>query len=132
MDSKTIQCTPRYVDKGNRSMLDAMKAKGELSFIEKQLAPLPVIEDKPVPEREWLVEGLIPLRVVTLYSGDGGTGKTQTALQLIVAASLWLEWLGKVVGPGPCLLYTAEDETDETPSAVRCDGSEDRPRTGRS
>jgi hypothetical protein len=49
------------------SMLDAMRARGELSFIEKQLEPLPVIDprdwqDQPIPEREWLVEGLIPLR----------------------------------------------------------------------
>jgi RecA-family ATPase len=79
---------------------------------------LPVIDPrewqgKPVPEREWLVEGMIPHRTVTLFSGDGGSGKTQTALQLIVASSLGLQWLGKEVGPGPCLLYTAEDEADE-------------------
>jgi RecA-family ATPase len=80
--------------------------------------PLPTIDPrdwqgKPVLEREWLVEGFIPHRVVTLWSGDGGSGKTQAALQLIVAASLGIPWLGKEVGPGPSLLYTAEDEADE-------------------
>jgi RecA-family ATPase len=80
--------------------------------------PLPTIDprdwqDKPVPKREWLVEGFIPHRTVTLWSGDGGSGKTQAALQLIVAASLGIPWLGKDVGLGPCLLYTAEDEADE-------------------
>jgi RecA-family ATPase len=79
---------------------------------------LPIIDprdwqDKPVPKREWFVDGMIPHRTVTLFSGDGGSGKTQTALQLIVASSLGLQWLGKDVGPGPCLLYTAEDESDE-------------------
>jgi RecA-family ATPase len=68
---------------------------------------------KPILKREWLVEGLIPHRVVTLYSGDGGTGKTPTALQLIVAIAPRLQWFGKDVGAGPCLLYTAEDEADE-------------------
>ncbi len=90
------------------------------SFMKDHLArdPLPVIdprdwEGKPVPKREWFVEGFIPHRNVTLFSGDGGSGKTQTALQLIVAASLRLDWFGKSVGPGPCILYTAEDEADE-------------------
>lgn len=87
-------------------------------FMNNQFDPLPVIDPrdwqgKPIPKREWLVEGLIPHRVVTLYSGDGGTGKTQTALQLIIAASLRFQWFGKDVGAGPCLLYTAEDEPDE-------------------
>jgi RecA-family ATPase len=91
---------------------------GHWKDFDKQFAPLPIIDPrnwqgKPIPEREWLVEGLIPHRVVTLYSGDGGTGKTQTALQLIVAAALGRQWFGKDVGGGPCLLYTAEDEADE-------------------
>ncbi|MEH2505613.1 RecA-family ATPase [Bradyrhizobium sp. AZCC 1578] len=100
------------------SLLEGMRTRGAISFIDKQLEPLPVIDPrswqgKQIPEREWLVEGLIPQRVVTLYSGDGGTGKTQTALQLIVAAALGLQWFGKDVTPGPCILYTAEDEADE-------------------
>lgn len=79
---------------------------------------LPVIDPRewqgqPIPERVWFVDGMIPHRTVTIFSGDGGSGKTQTALQLIVAASLRTEWFGKNVGPGPCLLYTAEDESDE-------------------
>jgi RecA-family ATPase len=90
------------------------------AFLKSHLArdPLPTIDPrdwqgKPVPEREWLVEGFIPHRTVTLWSGDGGSGKTQSALQLIVAVALGTQWLGKDVGPGPCLLYTAEDEADE-------------------
>ncbi|WP_445216193.1 AAA family ATPase [Bradyrhizobium sp. Pa8] len=81
--------------------------------------PLPVIDprdwqDKPVPPRDWLVDGLIPMRVVTLYYGDGGTGKTLTAMQLIAATALKLDWFGRPVEkPGPTLLYTAEDEADE-------------------
>ena len=80
--------------------------------------PLPIIDPrdwqgKPVPTREWFVEGMIPHRTVTLFSGDGGSGKTQTALQLIVASALQTPWLGKSAAPGPCLLYTAEDESDE-------------------
>lgn len=67
-----------------------------------------------MPLRDWLVDGLIPMRVVTLYYGDGGTGKTLTAMQLIAATALRLEWFGRPEDkPGPTLLYTAEDEADE-------------------
>lgn len=79
---------------------------------------LPVIDPrewqgKPVPDRQWFVEGWIPDRTVTNLSGDGGSGKTEIILQLIAAASLGLPWFGKDVSTGPCLYYGAEDEADE-------------------
>ena len=80
--------------------------------------PLPVIDPrdwqgKPVPERQWFVEGLIPDRTVTNLSGAGGSGKTEIILQLIAASSLRTQWFGKDVSIGPCLYYGAEDEADE-------------------
>lgn len=80
--------------------------------------PLQVIDprnwqDKPVPP-PWLVDDLIPMRVVILYCSDGGTGKTLTAMQLIAATALKLDWFGRPVEkPSPTLLYTAEDGADE-------------------
>src|SRR6266851_10170301 len=79
---------------------------------------LPVIDPrewqgKPVPERQWFVEGLIPDRTVTNLSGDGGSGKTEIILQLIAASSLGTQWFGKDVSVGPSLYYGAEDEFDE-------------------
>lgn len=69
---------------------------------------------KPVPEREWLVPNLIPNRVVTLLTGDGGTGKSLLALQLGVAVARAEKWIGqKVDRPGKVLFLTAEDEADE-------------------
>ncbi|MET4041595.1 AAA family ATPase [Bradyrhizobium sp. RT6a] len=89
-------------------------------FIDAELArdPLPLIDprewqDKPVPPRRWIVQDLIPDGVVTNLSGDGGTGKTLTAIQLITAMSLGLPWFGKPVQQGPAILYTAEDDSDE-------------------
>lgn len=81
-------------------------------------APIPVIDprdwqDKPVPPRDWLASGLIPMRVVTLYYGRRNR-KTLTAMQLIAATALKLDWFGRpVANPGPTMLYTAEDEADE-------------------
>jgi hypothetical protein len=77
-------------------------------------------EGVPVKHREWFVPGLIPSRTVTLLSGDGGTGKSQLALQLVAASALRTEWLGLPVADGPCLFYTAEDEADELHKRLAC------------
>ena len=45
--------------------------------------PIPLEEDRPIPERQWLVSGLIPPRSVTMLHGDGGLGKSILGLQLI-------------------------------------------------
>jgi RecA-family ATPase len=92
---------------------NAFKARSDVSS-----KRLPVIDprdwqDKPIPKRKWFVEGLIPSRVVTIFSGDGGTGKTQLINQLIASSVLGIPWLGKAIAPGPCLFYGAEDEEDE-------------------
>src|SRR5258708_33337255 len=72
------------------------------------LQPLPVIDPRdwqgrPVPERQWFVDGFIPSRTVTNLTGDGGSGKTEIMLQLIAASSLALPSFGKAVASGPCL-----------------------------
>jgi hypothetical protein len=68
----------RRMDENDKpGMSDGWKA-----FLKDHLArdPLPTIDPrdwqgKPVPEREWLVEGMIPHRTVTLFSGDGEAEK---------------------------------------------------------
>src|SRR4051794_14019064 len=70
-------------------------------------------EDKPVPQRQWLVDKVIPHRNVTLLSGDGGLGKTILALMLGSSLSTRTDWLGLPTIQGPCLYYGAEDEMDE-------------------
>lgn len=70
---------------------------------------------KPIPRREWHVEGLIPARNVTLLYGDGGTGKSLLSLQLAVSTALGIPWIDvqTETAHGPCLFLTAEDELDE-------------------
>lgn len=72
-----------------------------------------LLKGKPIPEREWLVEGLIPGRTVTLFSGDGGSGKSLLSLQLAVAVAAQAPWLGKWVTPGRVIYMSAEDDDDE-------------------
>lgn len=81
-------------------------------------APFPtfdasIFEGQPVPEREWLVPDFIPANAVTLFGGDGGTGKSLLALQLAVASVTGGDWLGMPVRPGQVLYLSAEDERGE-------------------
>lgn len=71
------------------------------------------LEGKPVPERQWLVQGLVPQKTVTLFSGDGGTGKSLLALQLAVAVTAQTAWIGKTVNGGRVIFLSAEDDNDE-------------------
>ncbi|MHC2298222.1 AAA family ATPase [Rhizobium mongolense] len=68
---------------------------------------------KPVPPREWIVEDLIPSKIVTMLNGDGGTGKSLLALQLAVASVTGGYWCGREVVQGGCLFISAEDDEDE-------------------
>lgn len=67
----------------------------------------------PVPEREWLVPDLVPMKTVTMLGGDGGTGKSLLALQLAVAVATGKAWLGRSVKEGSALVLSAEDDDDE-------------------
>lgn len=68
---------------------------------------------REVPERHWLVRGMIPSGTVTLLSGDGGTGKSLIALQLAAACALGRHWIGRGVASGDALFISAEDDEPE-------------------
>jgi RecA-family ATPase len=65
------------------------------------------------PERRWIVRNRIPARNVTLFSGEGGVGKTLLTMQLAVATVLGRDWIGELPEPGPVMFITAEDDEDE-------------------
>ncbi len=66
-----------------------------------------------VPERRWLWENWMPLRAVTVLSGDGGTGKSLLALQLATACATGRSFLGQPVMRCKVLVIACEDELDE-------------------
>ena len=67
----------------------------------------------PVPERRWLVPGLIPLGAVTLLSGDGGLGKSLSAMQLTTACATGRKWLGLDTMTCRAFAIHCEDDVDE-------------------
>lgn len=82
------------------------------------LEPLDVIDPVTlqgvtVPERRWLWENWMPMRAVTVLSGDGGTGKSLLALQLATACATGRPFLGQSVMRCKVLVIACEDEKDE-------------------
>lgn len=71
------------------------------------------LKGKPVPPREWLVPDLVPAKTVTLFSGDGGTGKSLLALQLAIGVAADAGWIGQPVKQGRVIFLSAEDDDDE-------------------
>jgi RecA-family ATPase len=64
---------------------------------------------EPLKQR-WLAAARIPCGDLTLYSGNGGAGKTETAVQLLVTVTAGLgDWLGCVVETGPALFLSCEE-----------------------
>lgn len=69
--------------------------------------------DLPVPEREWWLDGLVPMGQVTILNGDGGVGKSLLGEQLAAAGALQCETLGLRPMPGRTMYIGAEDDADE-------------------
>lgn len=89
------------------------RPEGPASARESQFYSAASLKGKPVPPRQWLVHGLVPQKTVSLFSGDGGTGKSLLALQLAVAVAAQTAWIGKTANIGRVIFLSAEDDDDE-------------------
>jgi RecA-family ATPase len=67
-------------------------------------------DDEPPPEQEWAVRDRFPLRQTSIFSGDGGLGKSTVQLQQAVAHALGKDWFGTLPELGPALFVDAEDD----------------------
>ncbi|MGY3494174.1 AAA family ATPase [Bradyrhizobium sp. USDA 4502] len=84
---------------------DSTKSQGALQTI----TPAAWKGTEPIKQR-WLAYGRIPSGDLTLYSGNGGAGKTETAVQLLVSVAAGLgDWLGCVVESGPVFFLSCEE-----------------------
>jgi KaiC/GvpD/RAD55 family RecA-like ATPase len=65
------------------------------------------------PRQEYLIDGTIPRGLPSLLSGDGGTGKSNLAIQAGVAVAAGRELFGREVQQSPVLLVLCEDPPGE-------------------
>ena len=65
------------------------------------------------PQREWLVEDLIPRGEVVFLTGDGGLGKSLLMQQLLTSVATGSDWLGRKVQQGPAFAMFCEDDAQE-------------------
>lgn len=104
---------------GTESAIDAFAAEFayHLALSRDGSKPLTVsaasLAGKPIPQREWLVEGTIPHKQVTLLYGDGGVGKSLLAMQLAVSVATGNRWVGLSVEKGKAMYLGAEDDQNE-------------------
>lgn len=101
----------RAAGEGRRTVTPGARSEGE----GRPGSPFPASElfGAPVPERRWCIEPLIPDRNVTLFTGDGGVGKSLLALQMAVAAATGMPWLGMSVAADSAFYLSAEDDREE-------------------
>lgn len=82
------------------------------------LSPLRVVDPvsldgKEVPPRQWLWQDWIPMNATTALYGDGGTGKSLLAMQLMTCIAAGLPFLGCEVEPCKVLGVFCEDDENE-------------------
>jgi RecA-family ATPase len=65
------------------------------------------------PPRHWAVIDRVPLRQVTLFSGEGAIGKSILELMLAVAHVTGKDWLGSLPDPGGAFYFGCEDDEHE-------------------
>ena len=70
-------------------------------------------QGRQAPQRDWLIEGVVLRKTVSLFSGRGGTGKTLLMQQLMTAAATGNRWLDREVPRCRTFAIFAEDPEDE-------------------
>lgn len=108
-------CPPPLPDEAYSVEFAGPKSGGRVPEVERTSTfySAASLKGKTVPARQWLVPGMVPQKTVTLFSGDGGTGKSLLAQQLAVAVVAGTSWIGRSVKQGSALLLSAEDDDDE-------------------
>jgi RecA-family ATPase len=93
---------------GSRSTEAGHSARAPLSWVDTAQW-----DSEPCPRREWAVKDRVPLRQVTLLSGEGSIGKSIIELMLSVAHVTGKEWLQSLPEPGGAFYIGCEDDEAE-------------------
>lgn len=97
----------------NNTSLDEAVRKTQMDSFRDGIFSGSDLHGEDIPPRVWHVQDLIPSDTVTLFSGDGGTGKSLVALQLAASTALARSWLGLAVRDGKAVYLSAEDDRAE-------------------
>ncbi len=87
-----------------------------LAAVSAERALIPVspgdIMQAEVPAPRFVLQPLIPRRLVTLLGGHGGAGKSVLALAIVAHVAAGKNWAGLDVVPGSALFVSLEDPAD--------------------
>jgi len=67
-------------------------------------------DNETPPRQEWAVSDRIPIGHVSLFSGEGGAGKSLIMLQWAACHVIGCDWFDAPLKQGPALLIDAEDD----------------------
>ncbi|WP_051346648.1 AAA family ATPase [Bradyrhizobium sp. th.b2] len=86
----------------------------------RPITPKKWMDTVSAPQR-WLAEGRVPSDDVTILAGDGGSGKTEIACQLLIYVAAGIDdWLGSAIENGPALFISCEEPQDNIRRRVEC------------
>jgi DNA polymerase-1 len=94
---------------GNPARLPELCRGIAVAGAKPRIAPIREWDGKPAPEIMYGVPDRFPLEVISLFSGEGGGGKSTATQQLAVAHALEREWLGSIPRKGPAIYVECED-----------------------
>lgn len=70
------------------------------------------ITDRPSP-RQWIVDGIVPRKCVTLLAGSPSIGKSLLLMQMLASVSLGMPWIGVPTEQAKCVGFLLEDDASE-------------------
>ena len=71
------------------------------------------LQQLPIEELQWIVDGFILARSLNGLFGDGGVGKDYLLLELAIAMACGAQWLGHDVKQGKVMYFPVEDDIAE-------------------
>ena len=93
--------------------MDRERGRADFSLERLRLVAPADLEGRPVPDRRWIWGDYVPVGAVTAVYGDGGTGKSLLAQQLMTACANGCLFLGQNVEHCRALGVFCEDDDDE-------------------
>jgi hypothetical protein len=108
--------TTEYFSPRSKNTQSAPEKGGDVQA--RPAAPLRITDPttlygRVIPDRRWIVPDWLPSGHVTLNFGDGGTGKTLLAQQLMTSCATGHPWCGLPVESSKALGIFCEDSDDE-------------------